>query len=171
MRIKTLFLRFIAISFVIFFIWIFVGKFYLFGLAYASKYLLLAMGYDVSLVTAGDSPFFVYKGIEIGMKDAHLANFNIVPLVSLILAVPGVALKRKGTMLMMGVAAIFLLHLTDFVSHIPMYFDRSAIAGLIVTFMAVGEVTVPFLIWLALAYRDIFPEVKENRDKTEYSKK
>jgi hypothetical protein len=171
MKIKTLFLRFIAFSVVIFLIWIFLGKLYLFALAYASKYLLLAMGYKVLLVTTGDSPYFVYKGIEIGMKDAHLANFNIVPLVSLILAVPGVAYKRRGMMLLIGIAAIFLLHLIDFVSHIPMYFDRSEAAGLIVTFMAVGEVAVPFLIWLALAYRDIFPELKENMGKTGSSKK
>ena len=80
MKIKTLFLRFIAFSILIFLIWIFIGKLYLYALAYASKYVLLVLGYDISLVTTGDSPYFVYKGIEIGMRDAHLANFNIVPL-------------------------------------------------------------------------------------------
>ena len=165
MKIKTLFLRFIAFSIVIFLIWIFLGKLYLYALAYASKYLLLAMGYNVSLITTGDNPYFIYKGIEIGMKDAHLANFNIVPLVSLILAVPEVAFKRRGKMLLIGIISIFLLHLTDFVSHIPMYFDGSEAASQVVSFMAVGEVAVPFLIWLALAHRDIFPELKENRSK------
>lgn len=161
MRIKTLFLRFIAFSIVIYLIWYFLGNSYLFVLAYASKYLLLAMGYKVVLVTTGESPYFIYKGVEIGMKGAHLSNFNIVPLIALILAVPGVALKRRGKMLLVGMIAIFLLHLVDFVSHIPMYFDNSKIAGMVVVFMAIGEVAVPFLIWFALAYREIFPEVKE----------
>lgn len=161
MKIRTLFLRFIAFSIVIFIIWTLVGKFYLYALAFASKYLLLAMGYKVSLITTGDSPYFIYNGIEIGMKDAHLANFNIVPLISLILAVPDIAFKRKGKMLFIGITSIFLLHLTDFVSHVPAYFDKSRIAELIVAFMAVGEVALPLLIWLALVHRDIFPEVKE----------
>lgn len=161
MRIKTLFLRFIAFSIAIYLIWYFLGNAYLFVLAFASKYLLMAIGYKVVLVTAGESPYFVYKGIEIGMKGAYLSNFNIVPLIALILAAPGVALKRRGKMLLIGMAAIFSLHLVDFVSHIPMYFDNSKIAGLIVAFMAVGEVAVPFLIWFALAYREIFPEIKE----------
>jgi hypothetical protein len=162
MKIKQFFLRFIAFSIVIYLIWYFLlGKLYLFALAYASKIVLSVMGYNVVLVTTGEFPYFVYKGIEIGMKGAHLSNFNIVSLVSLILAVPGVAFKRRGKMMLIGIAAIFLLHLTDFVSHIPMYFDRSELAGLIVVFMGVGEFALPFLIWFALVYRDIFPEFKK----------
>ena len=171
MKIKPFFLRFIAFSILVFLIWIFLGKLYLFAIAYASKYLLIAMGYKVTLVTTGDSPYFIYKGIEIGMRDAHLANFNIVPLVSLIAAVPDVALRRKGRMLLIGIAAIFLLHLLDFVSHIPMYFDRSEIAGLIGTFMAVGEIAVPFVIWFTLVHKDIFPELKEKKGKIIHRKK
>jgi hypothetical protein len=172
MKIGTFFLRFIAFSIVIYLIWYyFLGNSYLFVLAYASKYLLSAIGYNALLVTTEGSPYFVYKGIEIGMKGAHLSNFNIVPLIALILAAPGVALKRRGKMLMVGIPAIFFLHLIDFVSHIPMYFDRSEAAGLIVAFMGVGEVAVPFLIWFALAYREIFPEMKEKEVKTKKKKK
>jgi len=163
MKIKTLLLRFFVFSIVIFLVWIFLGKLYLFVLAYTSKYLLMAMGYKVLLVTSGESPYFVYKGVEIGMKGTHLSNFNIVPLIALILAVPGIAHEKRVKMLLIGIPSIFLLHLTDFVSHIPMYFDRSEVAGLIVAFMAVGEIAVPFLIWFALAYREIFPEVKEKQ--------
>ncbi len=166
MKIKTFVIRFILFSFVIFFLWIYLGTLYLFLLAYASKYVLLAIGYNISLVTTGESPYFIYKGIEIGMKDAHLSNFNIVPLVSLILAAPGIELKKRGRMLLIGMVAIFVLHLTDFVSHIPMYFDNSRAAGIIVVFMAVGEVAVPFLIWFALAHKDILPEARGIQAKT-----
>ncbi len=170
MKIKIFLLRFFVFSIVIFLLWTFVGKLYLFVLAYVSKFLLLAMGYKVLLVTSGETPFFIYKGVEIGMKGAHLSNFNIVPLISLILAVPGIALGRRGKMLLVGTGAIFLLHVTDFVLHIPMYFDNSKIAGLVVNFMAVGEVAVPFLIWFSLAYKDVFPEVKGKSQKLISSK-
>ncbi len=173
MKIKILLFRFIFFSLVIFLLWIYLGKLYLFVLAYVSKYLLLAMGYNLKLVTTGESPVFIYNGAEIGMKGAHLSNFNILPLVSLVLAVPGIALKRRGKMLLIGIAAIFLLHLTDFAAHIPMYsamyYGGSKIAGeaagMIVNFMAVGEVAVPFLIWFALAYKEIFPEVNGKMSK------
>jgi hypothetical protein len=165
MKIKQFFLRFIAFSIVIYLIWYFLlGKMYLFVLAYASEIVLLLMGYKILLITSGEFPYFVYKGIQIGMQGAHLSNFNIVPLLSLVLAVPGVAFQRRGKMLLIGIAAMFLLHLTDFVSHIPMYFDKSELAGLIVVFMAVGRGAVPFLIWFALAYRDIFPDLKKRLD-------
>lgn len=141
---------------VIFLIWIFIGKFYLLIIAYSSKYILIAMGYKVLLITTGDSPFLVYKGVEMGMKGSHLSNFNIVPLVALILAVPGIELRKRVNMLIIGIPAIFLLHLVDFVSHIPMYFDGSEFAGLIVTSIAVGGMALPFLIWFALTHKELF---------------
>ena len=166
MRIKTFFLRFIAFSIVVYFLWyFFLGKPYLFALAYASKYLLFAMGYKVSLITTGDTPYFAYTGMKISMEGAHLQNYNIVPLVSLTLAVTGVSLKRKGKMLLIGMAVLFLLHLTNFVSHIPEYFDRSQLAHMIIESMGVGQVAVPFLIWFALAYRDIFPDIEKKQFK------
>ena len=147
-------IKFLILTFVLFLIWISLGEKYLLLLAWVSKYVLWIMGYHVTLVTDG-TPFFVYSGIEIGMKDAHLANFNIIPLIALILATPRIEPVRRMKMLAIGTFLLFCLHIIDFVSHFPMYFHGSGIAEMVVIFMAVGEVAVPFVMWFVLAHKEI----------------
>ena len=146
--------KFLILTFVLFLIWIPVGKVYLLLLAWASKAVLWVMGYQVTLVTDG-SPIFIYHGAAVGMKDAHLANFNIVPLVALILATPRIELVRRVNMLVIGMFLLFTMHIIDFVSHFPMYFGGSGIAETVYIFMAVGEVAVPFVVWFVLAHKEI----------------
>ncbi len=147
-------IKFLILTFVFFLIWIPLGEKYLLLLAWVSKYVLWIMGYHVTLVTDG-TPFFIYSGIEIGMKDAHLANFNIIPLIALILATPRIEPLRRMKMLAIGTFLLFCLHIIDFVSHFPMYFHGSGIAEMVVIFMAVGEVAVPFVMWFVLAHKEI----------------
>ena len=162
MRDKINFLiRFLALTFVLFLIWIPLGEKYLLLLAWVSKYVLWIMGYHVTLVTDG-SPSFLYHGAMIGMKDAHLANFNIIPLIGLILATPRIAPVRRMKMLAIGLFFIFCMHVTDFVSHFPVYFHGSGIAEIVVIFMAVGEVAVPFVLWFVLAHREILGSVRQS---------
>jgi hypothetical protein len=146
--------KFLILTLVLFLIWIPVGKIYLLLLAWASKAVLWVMGYQVTLITEG-SPVFIYHGVAVGMKDAHLANFNIVPLVALILATPRIELVRRVKMLVIGMFLLFAMHVIDFVSHFPMYFSGSGIAEIVVIFMAVGEVAVPFVVWFVLAHKEI----------------
>jgi len=146
--------KFLILTFLLFLIWIPVGKVYLLVLAWASKYVLWVMGYQVTLIIEG-SPVFIYQGAAVGMKDAHLANFNIVPLVALILATPRIELVRRAKMLVIGMFLLFAMHIIDFVSHFPMYFSGSGIAEIVVIFMAVGKVAVPFVLWFVLAYKEI----------------
>ena len=146
--------KFLILTLVLFIIWIPVGNVYLLLLAWVSKAVLWVMGYQVTLITDG-SPIFIYQGVEVGMKDAHLANFNIVPLVALILATPGVKMVRRVNMLAIGMFLLFAMHTIDFVSHFPMYFSGSGIAETVYIFMAVGEVAVPFVVWFLLAYKEI----------------
>jgi len=146
--------RFLVLTIVLFIIWIPVGKIYLLLLAWVSKYVLLIMGYPVTLIMEG-SPVFIYQGAAVGMEDAHLANFNIIPLVALILATPRIEPVRRVKMLAIGMFLLFTMHITDFVSHFPMYFSGSGIAEMVVIFMAVGEVAVPFALWFVLAHKAI----------------
>ena len=160
MRGKANFLiKFLMLTFVFFLIWIPLGEKYLILLAWVSKYVLWVMGYHVTLVADG-TPFFVYSGIEIGMKGAHLSNFNIIPLVALIIATPRIEPVRRMKMLAIGIFLLFCLHVIDFVSHFPMYFHGSGIAEVVVVFMAVGEVAVPFVLWFVLAHRDILKSAR-----------
>ena len=146
--------KFLIFALILFLIWIPVGNVYLLVLAWVSKAVLWVMGYQVTLITDG-SPIFIYHGVEVGMKDAHLANFNIVPLVALILATPRIEPVRRVKMIAIGMFPLFALHIIDFVSHFPMYFGGSGIAETICIFMAVGEVAVPFVVWFVLAYKEI----------------
>jgi hypothetical protein len=148
-------LKFFVIAFILFIIWIPVGKAYLLLLALVSKYLLWAMGYHVTLFWNG-TPYFLYLGTDIGMKNAHLGNYNIIPLISLILATPNIALNRRLKMLMIGIFLLFCLHTVNFVSHFPRYFDGSEIAGVVMSFIAVGGVAIPFVMWFMLAHKEIF---------------
>ncbi len=146
--------KFLILTFVLFIIWIPVGEVYLLLLAWASKCVLWVMGYQVTLITEG-SPVFIYRGTAVGMEDAHLANFNIIPLVALILATPRIETVRRVKMLAIGMFLLFAMHIIDFVSHFPMYFSGSGIAEIVVIFMAVGEVAVPFVLWFVLAHKEI----------------
>ena len=64
----------------------------------------------------------------------HLANFNLVPLVALAIAIPGWRLRERGKMLAIGIPLLFLLHVLDLVAHFPMYFHGSGIAQFVVYF-------------------------------------
>ncbi len=152
-------IRFLILTFVFFLIWIPLGETYLLLLAWASKSVLWVMGYHTTLVTDG-TPFFICHGARIGMEGAHLSNFNIIPLVALILATPRIIPERRITMLAIGISVLFCMHVIDFVSHFPMYFHGSMIAEIVVIFMAVGEVAVPFVLWFVLAHREILESAR-----------
>ena len=152
--------RFLVLTLVLFLIWIPLGEKYLVLLAWVSKYVLWVMGYHVTLVTEG-TPFFICRGYMIGMGEyAHLVNYNIVPLVALILATPRIEPVRRVKMLAIGVFLLFVMHIADFVFHFPMYFRGSGIAETVVVFMAVGEVAVPFVLWFVLAQKEILESVR-----------
>ena len=141
--------KFLILTLVLFLIWIPVGKVYLLVLAWASKYVLLIMGYDAGLVIENGAPMlFVYYGHVAVMDNAHLMNFNIIPLVALILATPRIEPVRRIAMLVIGTFLLFCVHVIDLVSHFTDY-------EIVVIFMAVGEVAVPFVVWFVLAHKEI----------------
>jgi hypothetical protein len=118
-------------------------------LVVVSKYVLLVMGYNAGLVVDNGVPMlFVYYGHVAVLDNAHLMNFNIIPLVALILATPRIETARRIAMLAIGVFVLFCIHVIDLVSHFTDY-------EIIVIFMAVGEVAVPFVLWFVLAHKEI----------------
>ena len=147
--------RFLALTVTLFLIWIPLGKVYLVLLSWVSKCVLWVVGYHATLVTDG-TPFFICRGYMIGMDEyAHLVNYNIVPLVALILATPGIEIERRVKMLAIGLFLLFGTHVIDLASHVPMYCGGSGIAEVVVIFMAVIKVAVPFVIWFVLARKEI----------------
>jgi hypothetical protein len=96
--------KFLILTIVLFIIWIPVGKVYLLLLVVVSKYVLLVMGYNAGLVVENGVPMlFVYHGHVAVLDNAHLMNFNIIPLVALILATPRIETARRIAMLAIGV--------------------------------------------------------------------
>lgn len=141
--------KFLILTIVLFIIWIPLGKIYLLLLVWVSKYVLLVMGYNAGLVVENGVPMlFVYYGHVAVLDNAHLMNFNIIPLVALILATPRIGTVRRIAMLTIGVSVLFCIHVIDLVSHFTDY-------EIIVIFMAVGEVAVPFVLWFVLAHKEI----------------
>ena len=141
--------KFLILTLVLFIIWIPVGKVYLLVLAWVSKYVLLVMGYNAGLVVENGFPMlFIYYGHVAVLDNAHLMNFNIIPFVALILATPRIETARRIAMLVIGVSVLFCIHVIDLVSHFTDY-------DIIVIFMAVGAVAVPFVLWFVLAHKEI----------------
>lgn len=141
--------KFLILTLVLFLIWIPVGKVYLLVLVWVSKYVLLIMGYNAGLVVENGVPMlFVYYGPVAVLDNAHLMNFNIIPLVALILATPRIETARRIVMLVIGVFVLFCMHVIDLVSHFTDY-------EILTIFMAVGEVAVPFVLWFVLAHKEI----------------
>ncbi len=141
--------KFLVLTIVLFIIWIPLGKIYLLLLAWVSKYVLLIMGYNAGLVVDNGVPMlFVYYGRMAVLDNAHLMNFNIIPLVALILATPRIETARRIAMLAIGTSLLFCMHVIDLVSHFTDY-------EILTIFMAIGEVAVPFVLWFVLAHKEI----------------
>ncbi|MCK5108217.1 MAG: hypothetical protein KAR25_00855 [Methanosarcinales archaeon] len=141
--------KFLILTVVLFLVWIPVGKVYLLLLAWTSKAVLLIMGYNAGLVIENGVPMlFVYYGHVAVMDNAHLMNFNIIPLVALILATPSIDPVRRISMLAIGIFLLFGVHVIDLVSHFTGY-------EIVTIFMAVSEVAVPFVVWFLLAHKEI----------------
>ena len=158
-RLKFL-IKFLALTALLFLVWIPIGEKYLDLLAWVSKYVLLILGYHVTLVMDG-TPFFLYQGVRVGLESAHLSNFNIVPLVALVLATPKILPMRRVKVLLIGLFILFCMHVVDLAFHFPMYFGGSGAAEIVVDSMAVGEVVVPFVLWFVLVHREILGAVRD----------
>ncbi len=164
MRDKLLFIgKFLVFSAIIFIIWIFIGKYYLILVAYASKFILALMGYNATLLI-NEKIYFICRGAEIGLTHSELANYNIVPFLALVFATP-IGISRMGKILSIGLPTIFLFHVIDLVAHFPFYYEGSSFARMIVSLPAVTRMAIPFLLWFALTYDYILKSFRKQRKK------
>jgi len=121
--------------------WYYLGPFYqtmVFGFA---RVILLLMGYTPQQISA------------VNLAGAYLGNFNLVPLVALVIATPRLVLRKRLEMLGIGLPALFLLHVIDLVAHFPLYFHGSGIARILVYSIGVAGVALPFVIWVLICHR------------------
>ncbi len=78
--------------------------------------------------------------------------FNLVPLVALAIATPGIGIEGEGEMLAIGIPILFLLHVLDLVAHFPMCFYGSGIAQFVVYSIGVGGVALTFVIRVVICH-------------------
>jgi hypothetical protein len=142
--------KFLLFSTILFFIWVFLGRYYLIFLASVATPFLHLMGYAVDLVV-GDQIMFTYLGAQMGLTHAELTNYNIIPFIALLIATP-LPSGRLIRNLSIGIPILFLFHLIDLVAHFPLYYEQSAAANFITSFSAVTRMLIPFILWFALCY-------------------
>lgn len=105
---------------------------------------------------------FIIGGRSLTMRDLGKLTTNIAPFVALVLATSGLAALRRLRILATGVTIIFL-------SHVAIIALRFVSAGRAAIPNAVGliAVTLPFLLWIVLAYWDKLLEFFADDDATE----
>lgn len=141
--------RFLLFSLVLFVVWVYVGRYYLMGVAGVSKVVAGLMGYDATLVV-DHTIYFVCRGAQIGLTDTELANYNMVPFLALMAATPRMTLRRLGYGLLIGVPIIFLFHIFNLVAHFPYYFAGSTLAESVINAGGIISMGLPFVLWLLL---------------------
>ena len=150
-------IRFFIFSIIFFVVWIFIGKYYLIIIAYVSKFILGFMGYDATLFHNHEI-YFICRGAQVGLTDAELANYNIVPFLALVFATPKMNKFIIGKSLLFGLPVIFTFHVANMVAHFPYYYNSSSFAQGIINSAGVINMGLPFLLWI-LFYRDYVSKI------------
>jgi len=164
MRDKLVFIgKFLLFSTLLFLIWIFLGIYYLLFLAYIATPILHLMGYAVELIVHTDI-IFLYHGAELGITNAQLTNYNIIPFVALILATP-IPLRKMAHHVIIGIPILFSFHLLNLIAHFPLFFNGNTVASFIISFSAVTRMLLPFLLWFALCYEYVLSSFRSKKKK------
>ena len=149
-QILVFLLEFLAVSALFLAVWYYIGEFYQGAIFFVARPILLAM--DCPLAVLMDA----FSGIE--QAGGYLGNFNLVPLVALAIATPKLPVRRRIEMLAIGVPILFLLHVLDLVAHYPyakeLEIQSPGFATLIVDFIGVAGVAIPFVIWFVICYSE-----------------
>ena len=112
---------------------------------------------NVTVLDARDNELWVYRRIGEGRVTPVLwfdryAFFAIVPLIALFMATPGLGLRRRCVRTMVGMAALFVLHVGYIVASVELIYAASsghALGSLQVAVRVLWE-SAPVLIWVLL---------------------
>ncbi len=155
-------MRFFIFSILFFIIWVFIGKYYLIFVAYISKFLLGFMGYDASFFHNGEV-YFVCRGAEVGLTNAELVNYNIIPFLALIAATPKMSKWRIGKSLVVGLPILLVFHIINMLAHFPYYYENSSFAEGIIHSSGIINMGLPFLLWFILCYDYVLKTFKPSK--------
>lgn len=160
--------RFIILAPVCLVLWLLALPYYAWGLAYASEFFLkYVMHYQILNVTAVAAGFLntdtkmTFELIEINrtMPEVGLLTTNLAPFVALVLATSGLTAFRRVKILAIGAPIILLSHVVTVVLRFT--------AGRTPLPTAIGfiSITLPFLLWIVLAYWEKIASFLQEQDK------
>lgn len=109
------------------------------------------MGYDANLFYNGEI-YFVCRGAEIGLTNAELVNYNIIPFLALIVATTKMSKWRICRSFAIGLPVLFIFHIINMLAHFPYYYKNSSFAEGIVYSSGIINMGLPFLLWFILCY-------------------
>lgn len=162
MRDKFLFVgKFLLFSTLFFILWIGIGWYYLLFLTNIATPILFFMGYPVELITQGEI-IFLYMGAEMGLAQAEMTNYNIIPFIALVLATP-IPIKKMIRNLGIGIPIIFCFHLINLIAHFPYYFNGDLLASFIISLSAITRLILPFLLWFGLSYDTVLSSFRSKK--------
>jgi len=153
---SSFFLRFMAISIIPFLIWLFLNYDYSLLIAKIAEPIVNMMIPESSLANLKEMG---YAGVEVIITpELMTATFNFVPFIGLIFATRAISFKNKMKAMGIGLPIIVIAHifflvyksLTDPNLGVPYAFKA------MLTVQLIGQYFLPFGIWLAFAYKDIF---------------
>ncbi|KAA0001725.1 MAG: hypothetical protein FE048_05000 [Thermoplasmata archaeon] len=116
-----------------------------------SKFFLGFMGYDAKLVFNHEI-YFVCRSAQVGLTNAELVNYNLIPFLALIIATPKISKWRIGKSLLIGLPIFFVFHIVNMVAHFPYYYENSSFARGIIFSFGIINMGLPFLLWFILCY-------------------
>ncbi len=111
---------------------------------------VLNMGTQLVFVTAAGGRLTM---LNVG----HLVG-NVAPFVALMLATPGVGLRRRAAGIGIGLGVLFVLH--GLTIMVRFWEGRSAFS----TTVGFVSITMPFLLWIIFFYRDLVPVAPDKQE-------
>ncbi len=156
--------RFLLLAPVCLVLWLLILPWYVWLVAHTAQLVLATIFaaplVDTSVKSAGllncatEIAFSTATGGQLTMKSVgHLVG-NLAPFLALMLATPGIAVNRRLKSVGLGVAILFISHVFTLMLRYGQ--GRTALT----TAVGFVSITLPFLLWIILAFRDIVTHPK-----------
>lgn len=154
--------KFLLYSTILLGLWLLVSKYYMIFLTKVSYvFLRWIIGYKIvgagllesSSLVGKREIYFLYQHIRLRIPWIHSFTFNLIPFAALILATP-IKLVQHLKLILVGFAILFFFHFLRVIIPAILYFSfKIQVSDLVLTFTNIFTAVLPFLLWLALAYR------------------
>jgi exosortase H (IPTLxxWG-CTERM-specific) len=134
--------RFIAFSSILFLIWLHLDTEYCWVIVQITEFLLNCMGYSIH--------------VGIANVTVHSGTFNLVAFTALVLATQSIGRSKKIKAVLIGLPILMIMHVVYSVYGTLAYFQAEPALKIMLTAQFIGQYVLPFGLWLAFTYKDVF---------------